>query len=198
MPGQKNIPAGPFEAIVIGASWGGLEAIIKIVSQLPQLFPLPIIVVMHRQKNVVSGLCSVVSKNTRLSVKEITDKEQILPGMVYLVPSNYHVLIEKDKTFSLDVSEEVRFSRPSIDILFESAALVYKKALIGVLLTGANADGSEGLAAISEMGGITIVQDPKEALSKTMPLSAIERVKVDYILKLEEMREFLITIVLAR
>ncbi|MBC7391445.1 MAG: chemotaxis protein CheB [Opitutaceae bacterium] len=191
----KEISKGVYEAIVIGGSWGGMEAVIKIIKDLPVLFPLPIIVVMHRQKNVESSLCSVIKKNTRLSIKEITDKERIHPGTIYLVPANYHVFIEKDKTFSLDVSENVLFSRPSIDIVFESAALVFRKKLIGILLTGANSDGSQGLKTISEMGGLTIVQDPMEAISKTMPMSAIEKVKVDYVLKLNEIQSLLMSTV---
>lgn len=191
----NKVIKGAYEAIVIGGSWGGMEAVIKIIKDLPVLFPLPIIVVMHRQKNVESSLCSVIKKNTRLSIKEITDKEKLYPGTIYLVPANYHVFIEKDKTFSLDVSENVLFSRPSIDIVFESAALVFRNKLIGILLTGANSDGSQGLKTISEMGGLTIVQDPLEAISKIMPLSAIEKVKVDYVLKLNEIQSLLMSTV---
>ncbi len=188
-----KIKKNGYEAIVIGGSWGGMEAVIKIVKDLPVFFPLPIVVVVHRQKNVESNLCSVITKNTRLYTKEVTDKEEIRPGTIYLVPANYHVLVEKDRTFSLDVSENVLFSRPSIDIVFESASLVFRNKLIGILLTGANSDGSQGLKAISEMGGLTIVQDPMEAISKTMPLSAIERVKIDHILKLEEIQSLLMS-----
>ena len=186
---------GSYEAIIIGGSWGGMEAVIKIVKDLPVLFPLPIIIVVHRQKNVESSLCEVIKKNTKLSVKEITDKDGLKSGTIYLVPANYHVFIEKDKTFSLDVSENVMFSRPSIDVVFESAGLIYKNKLIAILLTGANTDGSEGLKTISKLGGLTIVQDPKEAVSKTMPLTAIEKVKVDFVLTLGEIHTLLMSIV---
>ena len=190
-----NFVKGSYEAIIIGGSWGGMEAVIKIVKDLPVLFPLPIIIVVHRQKNVESSLCEVIKKNTKLSVKEITDKDGLKSGTIYLVPANYHVFIEKDKTFSLDVSENVMFSRPSIDVVFESAGLIYKNKLIAILLTGANTDGSEGLKTISKLGGLTIVQDPKEAVSKTMPLTAIEKVKVDFVLTLGEIHTLLMSIV---
>ena len=192
---KREIVKGAYEAIVIGGSWGGMEAVIKIVKDLPVLFPLPIIIVVHRQKNVESSLCDLIKKYTKLSIKEITDKEAVRPGTIYLVPANYHVLIENDKTFSLDVSASVLFSRPSIDIVFESAALVFRNKLVAVLLTGANSDGSEGLKTISEKGGLTIVQDPEEALSKTMPLAAIAKVKVDFVLKLDEIHTLLMSIV---
>ena len=119
-------------------------------------------------------------------VKEVEDGEPIQPGYVYLSPPNYHLMAERKQTLSLSTDSPVNFSRPSIDVLFESASRVYEDKLIGILLTGANKDGSKGLACIHEQGGLTIVQDPNTAESPFMPLAAIEAVKVDYILPEEK------------
>ncbi len=164
----------------------------KILSGLPVEFKLPIIIVLHRLKNVESELPRLIAKYTHLPVKEIDEKEQILPGYVYIAPANYHVLVEEDKTFSLDVSELVHYSRPSLDVSFKSAAQVYKNKLIGVILTGANRDGSEGLGEIKNKGGLTIVQDPAEAEVDTMPKAAIKNTQVDHILTLEGIKNMLI------
>lgn len=182
-----------YEAIVIGGSWGGTDAVIDILAGLPPTFRTPIIVVLHRQKNVESALDNIIAKYVPLPVKEVNEKEPIVGGTVYLAPSNYHVLIEEDRTFSLDVSENIAYSRPSIDVLFESAAVVFRERLIGILLTGANSDGSEGMQAISERNGLTIVQNPEEAENSTMPLSALEKVKA-YVLNKKQIQEFLLSL----
>lgn len=183
------------EAIVVGGSWGGMDALIHLLSGLSYLYPLPILTVVHRQRNVASSLPSILAKYTTMKVKEVDDKEEIRAGTVYIAPPNYHVLVEKDRTLSLDVSEDVHFARPSIDILFESAALVYKEKLLGILLTGANSDGSDGLKTIAEMGGTTIVQDPVEAQVDTMPKSALAKMKVDHIFTVYEIQKYLLTVV---
>src|SRR5690349_15815709 len=126
------------ELIVIGGSWGGTDAVIHILSGLPTTFRTPVVVVLHRQKNVESALHEIIGRYISIDIKEVNEKEPVKGGSVYLAPSNYHVLIEKDKTFSLDVSEDVAFSRPSIDVLFESASMTYGDKVVGVLLTGAN------------------------------------------------------------
>ncbi|MBC7451278.1 MAG: chemotaxis protein CheB [Cytophagales bacterium] len=184
-----------YEAIVIGGSWGGMDAVIQLIKPLPKLYPIPIIVVIHRKKNVKSSLCDILSKYTVLTVKEVDEKEVISAGTIYIAPANYHVFIEQDKTFSLDVSPDVLYSRPSIDVLFESAALVYKDTLIGIILTGANADGSLGLNKISEKKGLTIVQDPTEAVIDIMPKAAIMKGPVDHVLSLKRIQELLLYVI---
>jgi two-component system chemotaxis response regulator CheB len=183
-----------FEAIAIGGSWGGMEAVGKILSGLPESFSIPIIVILHRLKNVESELPRLIAKKTKLKVKEIDEKEEMKAGYVYIAPANYHVLVEMDKTFSLCVSELVHYSRPSLDVFFQSAAYVFKRSLIGVVLTGANRDGSEGMLEIQQHGGLTIVQDPAEAEVDTMPKATIKLIKADYILPLEGIKELLINI----
>lgn len=175
----------------MGASIGGLDALTEVLRCLPGNYPLPIFVVLHRLKASESSLSEILGRKVRIAVKEAEDKEDILPGHVYVAPADYHMLIEFDQKISLDISERVNFSRPSIDVTFESAAVVYREKLIGVLMTGANHDGSEGLKKISEKKGLTIVQDPNEALGKVMPRSAIKNVKVDHIKKLRDICHFI-------
>lgn len=180
-----------FEAIVIGGSWGGMDAVSQIIRSLHEGYPLPIITVLHRAKNVESSLAKILAKHSPIPVKEIEEKEAIKNSILYVAPANYHTLIEKDRTFSLDLSEDVLFSRPSIDVLFESAAITYKERLIGILLTGANSDGSDGIKTIASFGGLTIVQDPAEAESNIMPKAAIAKTAVDFVYQLSEISDFL-------
>jgi len=180
------------EAIVIGVSAGGLTALSTIVPSLPEGFPLPVTVVQHRRPNSDGFLAAHLNERSPLPVKEVDDKEPIRPGVVYLAPADYHVLIEEDGTFSLSVDERVRYSRPSIDVLFHSAADVYADKTIGVILTGANADGSEGLKHIKQRGGLAIVQDPATAEAECMPQEAINATRVDRILRLEDIGPFLV------
>ncbi len=182
-----------YEVVVIGGSWGGREAVVEILSGLPSTFRTPIIVVLHRQKNSESYLREIIAQHLQIEVQEVNEKEKIAGGKIYLAPSNYHVLIEEDKTFSLDVSENVVHSRPSIDVLFESAAVVYADRLIGVLLSGANSDGSEGLHTISKKGGMVIVQNPDEAENSFMPLAALEKTEA-FVMTKAQIREFLLTL----
>lgn len=143
------------ELITIGGSAGSLPVVLKIIKSLPASFKVPIVIVIHRQRNVSSELVKILN-NSSASKKiiEPDDKETIGDSCIYLAPQNYHLLIEKDRTFSLDYSEAVLFSRPSIDVTFESAARVYKKKLAAVLLTGANSDGTTGLSTVVHRGGI--------------------------------------------
>lgn len=184
-----------YEAILIGGSWGGMDAVIKILSGVPANYPIPIIVILHRKKDTKSELTSVIQNKLLLKVKEIEEKEKINPGQVYIAPANYHVLIEEEKTFSLDVSERVNHSRPSIDVTFESGAEVYKDKLIGIILTGANKDGSLGLNIVSKSGGLAIVQDPLEAEIETMPKAALLKTpEVNHIFRLEQIKAFLLNL----
>lgn len=183
-----------YELIVIGGSSGGLEALLRILPGLARSFPIPIVIVLHQSRLAKSSLVHVLQSRCNMMVCEPEDKEQIEPGYIYIAPPNYHLLIEADRTFSYENSELVNYSRPAIDVLFETAAEVYEDKLIGVLLTGSNADGANGIKQIKEHGGMTIVQNPDGANSPFMPGAAIQRSKVDQILNLDEIAEKLINL----
>lgn len=176
-----------YQAVVIGVSLGGTVAVPVVLRPLPQDFPLPVIIVQHKSRdNDDNFFITMLNNGCRLRVKEANEKEALTKGNVYLALPGYHLLIEKDETFSLSVDQAVNHSRPSIDVLFESAAEVYSSGLIGVILTGASSDGALGLKRIKEQGGLAIVQDPDTAEERAMPDSAIRACKVDYILPLNE------------
>lgn len=183
-----------YEAIVIGVSSGGMNAMKIMFSLLPKDFNIPIIIVQHIGANSDSLWIKILNDKSNLIIKEADEKEKIEKGKVYIAPPNYHLLIEMDKTFSLTVDNRVNFARPSIDVLFESAAEAYSTKLIGIVLTGSNNDGTNGLKRIKECGGLAIVQDPETAESSYMPASAIAATKTDYILPLEELIKLLIKI----
>ena len=176
-----------YKCIVIGVSAGGLEALTKIFTKLPEDFPLPILVVQHIHKSQNGYFITHHNSKCVLKVKEAEEKEKILPGNIYFAPPDYHLLVEDDETLALSTDEKVNYSRPSIDVLFESAADVYKENLIGIILTGANNDGTEGMKIIKQKGGFTIAQDPKDAEFAIMPQAAIDIVEMDLILTLKEM-----------
>ncbi len=165
---------GTRKVIIIGGSAGALEPLIVILKQLKPDFKWPIIIVLHRLKNVESGFVEVLMARTgKKNVKEIDDKEEIVFGKIYVAPANYHVLVEDNETLSLDYSEAVNYSRPSIDVAFESFADTFGSSLVGVLLSGSNADGAKGLHRIEHKGGMVFIQDPASADSTTMPEAAI-------------------------
>lgn len=174
------------EAIVIGVSSGGMNAMKIIFSLLPKDFNTPIIIVQHIGARSDNHWIKLLNQKSNVYIKEADEKEKIENGIVYIAPPNYHLLIEKNKTFSLTIDGRVNFARPSIDVLFESAADAYKNKLIGIILTGANNDGTKGIKRVKECGGLTIIQDPKTAESSYMPASAIMAIKPDYILSLED------------
>jgi two-component system chemotaxis response regulator CheB len=176
--------------VVIGASYGGLSALQILLSELSPEFPLPVVIVQHRRKDGDDGLCEYLRKRSRLPFIEPNDKEKVEPGCVYLAPRDYHLLIEKS-IFALSTESPVGFARPSIDVLFESAADVYHERIIGVILTGANRDGAKGLAKIKSFGGMALVQDPESAESPAMPEAAISATAVDRILPLPLIAPFL-------
>ena len=179
------------EAAVIGGSHGSLEAFRKIIAQLSTPLSFPLVVVFHQSPESQDGLLeSIVQQWSVMKVKEAEDKEQIENSVIYLAPAGYHLLIENDRTFALNVDERVNYSRPSIDVLFESAADTYGDQLFGCVLTGANRDGAAGLRAIKAKGGLTIVQDPQTSLSSEMPQAAIETASPDLILSPEEIGTF--------
>jgi two-component system chemotaxis response regulator CheB len=181
-----------YEAVVIGVSAGGLPALSGILEALPVDFPLPIVVIQHRSKDERVLLEEVLQHKCKIKIKQADEKEKIEGGIVYFAPSDYHLLIEKDRSFSLSCDAPVNFSRPSIDVLFETASEAYENKLIGVILTGANKDGAAGIQAIKKRGGITIAQNPASALFPVMPRAAIDTGSVQYILELEEVKDFLL------
>lgn len=180
-----------YKVLMIGGSAGSLEGILKIIAALPVNKHFTTVIIVHRKNESESILANLLSTRTRLKIKEVEDKEPMFGGTIYLAPADYHLLIENEKMFSLDYSEKVHHSRPSIDVSFESAAHVFGETVIGVLLSGANADGAEGLRKIQEAGGFTIVQDPGSAEVNYMPQQAIDIMKPDKILNVEEIATFL-------
>ncbi len=168
----KNLPRAKVEVVVIGCSAGGQEVLRLILSQLPVGLQVAFIIVCHISGYGQYYLPKLLNKESRLPVKEAIEGENILPGQVYLAPPGYHLLVEAERTFSLSVDEKVCYVRPSIDVLFCSVADVYGANIIGVILTGANNDGEEGIKAIKQAGGYCLVQNPEEAYSSTMPKAA--------------------------
>ena len=181
----------PIEAVVIGASAGGFEALLAILKGLPETYPMPLVAVLHLPDNHDSKLAELFGYRLLLQVREARDKESLAPGTLYFAPSGYHLSIENDASFSLSCEDRVAFARPSIDVLFASAADAYGKALAGILLTGANYDGATGLAGMQVAGGLTIVQDPASAEVPTMPEAALRRMTPDLILPLAEIHSLL-------
>jgi two-component system chemotaxis response regulator CheB len=181
-----------YEAVAVGVSAGGVHALNLVLPGLPAGFPLPVIVVQHVYPLAENRIVGLFDDRCELRVKEAEEKEPVLPGHVYYAPPNYHLLVEEDRTFSLSTEERVNYARPSIDVLFETASDAYGSRLVGVVLTGANRDGSEGLQRIKEAGGLTVVQDPDEAEVDVMPRAALKAVDVDHVLSLTEMGPFLV------
>lgn len=180
-----------FKAIVIGGSAGSFQGIVKILSSLPENFPLPIIMCLHRLKHVRNGFVEALSIKSIAEVTEPYDKEPIKRGKVYLAPSNYHMSVELGNYFSMSTEPMYNNSRPAIDITLNTAAYVYRDKLIGILLSGANRDGGMGMKNIKDRGGLTIVQDPAECMIDTMPKAALNLTTIDYTLKIDEIINFL-------
>jgi two-component system, chemotaxis family, protein-glutamate methylesterase/glutaminase len=178
-----------YEAIVIGTSAGGLEALSKVLPLLKADLPVPVFVVQHISPSSDSYLVNYFNKMCKLRVKESEDKELIKPGTVYFAPPDYHLLIEENRSISLSNAEKINYSRPSIDVTFETAIWAYGARLIGIIMTGANWDGAAGLSQIKEAGGYTIVENPKTSLVSRMPEAAIAKSKPNLILNLEDIGE---------
>ena len=179
------------QAVAIGASAGGFEAILAVLKDLPADFPMPLVAVLHLPEHHESRLAELYGYRLALRVREARDKESLAPGTLYFAPSGYHLSIESDLSFSLSCEDRVSFARPSIDVLFESAADAYGKSLAGILLTGANYDGAKGIAGMQVAGALTIVQDPATAEVATMPEAALRRMTPDLILSLAEINALL-------
>jgi two-component system chemotaxis response regulator CheB len=180
-----------YKAVVIGGSAGSFQGVVKILSQLPKGFPLPIIMCLHRLKHVRNGFVEALSIKSVVQVTEPYDKESIKKGGVYLAPANYHMSVELGNYFALSTEEMVNNSRPSIDITLSTCAFCYKDKLIGILLSGANRDGAAGMKHINERGGLTIVQEPSECMIDTMPRAALTATKIDHVLKVDQIVDFL-------
>jgi len=174
-----------YAAVVAGVSLGGLDALATLLPGLPKSFPLPLALVLHIPPGEKGRIAQYLDKISLIKVKEADEKEMMRPGVAYTAPANYHLLIEPDHSLSLSVDERVNFSRPSIDVLFCSAAQAFGDRLIGVLLTGANNDGALGMACLHRYGGLTIVEDPSTAHCPEMPLAALKAIKPDYIQPIE-------------
>lgn len=180
------------KAIVVGASAGGIEAMMQLFCPLPPDYPLPIISVIHMPDSHNSQLADVFQEWTRIKVQDAEDKATIQKGKLYFAPAGYHLLVEQDATFSLSCELPVNYSRPSIDLMMITAAQAYGKGLLGILLTGANLDGALGMKTIKAQGGVTIVQTPLEAKSGTMPKEAIKLQTPDLILGLSDIKNMLL------
>ena len=178
-----------YRIVAVGASAGGLYALRMLVASLPAGFPMPVAVVQHRSKDS-ELLCELLQECTAMEVYEVNDKEEARPGCVYIAPPDYHMLVD-DGYFTLSTEAPVRFSRPSIDVTFESAADTYGMDAIGVVLTGANADGSRGLRRIVDAGGLGVVQDPATAEVRVMPQAAARAVPEACVLPMDQIAPYL-------
>jgi len=187
-----------YSAVVIGASAGGTNALQQILPRLPANFPIPIIIAQHLHPLQDGAAIIHYSGGSPLTVKDADEKESIRPGFVYFAPPNYHLLVEADYTFSLSIDPKVNFTRPSVDVLFESAADAYGAGLIGIVLSGANQDGAAGLLYIKKHGGLTIAQDPADAEVSYMPRAAVETAQPGHVLTAAAICKFLIELTMQR
>ena len=179
------------DLVVIGGSWGGMRAVEAVLGGLGGDCPAAVVVALHRGTDERARLSRLLQHHTTLPVREVEDKDDLHPGTVYLAPADYHTLIEAEGTIGLSTEERVRYARPSIDVLFRTAAEAYRERCVGIVLTGANDDGADGLRRIKELGGVAIVQDPGSAERHEMPTAAIEATDADVVLPLGEIGLFL-------
>jgi two-component system chemotaxis response regulator CheB len=182
------------KVVIVGGSAGSLHALMDILPEIPKIDSFALVIVLHRRGGDDSTLEGLIKIKTKIPVKMIEDKVPFLPGFLYVAPANYHLLFERNDTLALDTSEKVNYSRPSIDVSFESAAEVYGKNLVGILLSGSNTDGTEGIKAIQNAGGIIVIQDPASAEMPFMPNNAILNTTPDYILNTQEILNFILAI----
>jgi two-component system chemotaxis response regulator CheB len=188
---EKDAVKRMYQLVIIGGSAGSLDVLLSVVAQLRPDLPVPVLVVVHRKQDNDNLMESLLSNKSTLPVKEAEDKEPLLPGNIYIAPADYHLLIEKNNSIALDASEKINFSRPSIDVSFQSAAEVCGDKLICILLSGANADGTEGLTVAKQAGALLIVQDPLSAEVSFMPLQALKTLSVDHIIRGDEIATLL-------
>ena len=183
------------EAVAIGASAGGIDALFGLFEGLTPPMAAPIVIVLHLPEQQESRLVEVFANRSQVPVREAQPHAPVQPGAIYFAPPGYHLLVEADHTFSLSCDPPVLFSRPSIDVLFESCAEAYREGLLGIVLTGASEDGAAGLARIKALGGVTAVQDPATAAHPVMPEAALRRAGPDFVLPLAGLRGLLHTVV---
>lgn len=179
------------DAVVIGASWGGLGAVTTILSRVPWRIGAAVVLCQHQYPHAISNLAQVLRARTKLRVVEIEDKMDVEPGTLYVCPPNYHTLVERDRTFALSIDPPVMYCRPAVDVLFESAAEAWGERLAGVILTGANEDGAAGLYHVARCGGMPIIQTPSTAEVPVMPEAALQRVPWAHVMTLGEIGDFL-------
>ena len=179
---------------MIGTSAGGYQALSIVLESIPADYALPIIVVQHRAKDSHDLFEEILQRRCKITVKQADEKESVLGGVVYTAPPDYHLLIEMNRTFSLSLDPLVKFSRPAIDVLFEAAAYAYAEKLVGIVLTGSNSDGADGMVAIRKRGGLTIAQDPAEAEFSLMPQASIDTRQVTHVWTLRRIRDFLLSL----
>ncbi len=189
---EMAVQGRAMDAVVIGASAGGVNALLQLLPGLPSGYRLPIVVVLHVRSGRQNQLVEVFQQRVAIPVREAGDKEDVIPGTLYFAPAGYHLLLENDRSFSLSCDAPLHFARPAIDITMEAAADVYGARLAGILLTGANDDGAAGMAAIGRAGGLTVVQDPEEANVGVMPREAIRIRPPDLVLPLEQIKRLLL------
>lgn len=182
---EKDALNSGLKIVVIGGSAGSLEVLMQILPSLPLITSLAIVIVLHRKSGEDTTLEELIALKSVTPVMETEDKVRLLPGYIYVAPSDYHLLFEKDQSLSLDTSEKINYSRPSIDVAFELAAEAYGPKVTGILLSGANADGTKGLQSIKNNGGLVVVQQPETAEMDFMPRHAIENVSPDYVLGID-------------
>jgi two-component system chemotaxis response regulator CheB len=188
---EKEAVDPPASLVIIGGSSGSLEALLIMLPLLETHLPVPVIIVLHRNSQSDNSLVELFASRTQLGVKEADEKDILQAGTIYIAPPDYHLLIEQNKTLSLDASDKVNFSRPSIDVTFSSAADVFGKNVLAILLSGANSDGADAMVYVKECGGTLIVQDPEEALVSYMPRQALLQNDVDETLKAVEIAKFI-------
>jgi two-component system chemotaxis response regulator CheB len=185
---------GRIEGVVIGASAGGVEALTAILPALPAGLRASFFIVLHLPRDRPSLLVEIFRPRCALAVREAEDKEPVEPGTIYFAPPDYHLLVEQEHRIALSADEPVHYSRPSIDVLFESAADAYGERLLGIILTGANEDGTAGLEAVHRAGGVTVVQEPDTAQVPLMVMSALQRISADFVLPPDKIAELLGTL----
>jgi two-component system, chemotaxis family, protein-glutamate methylesterase/glutaminase len=178
--------ARPVDAIAIGASTGGIEALVRVLPALPADTRASVFVVVHLPRERASLLTEIFAPRCRLPVRDVHDKDPISAGTIYFAPPDYHLLVDDGPQLALSMDEPVEFSRPSVSVLFETAAAVYRERLLALVLTGAGSDGASGMHAVKRAGGVTVVQQPASARMPQMPEAALGRICADYILDLDE------------
>lgn len=182
------------KVIIIGGSAGSLQVLMDLLPSIPMIDSFAIVIVLHRRASDDLTLEELIKVKANIPVKIIEDKVPFKPGYVYVAPANYHLLFEKNNTIALDTSGKINFSRPSIDVSFESVSEIYGNTVIGILLSGSNSDGTAGLKAIQKAGGLVIVQDPTSAEMPFMPINAIQNITPDYVLNTQKILDFILSV----